>query len=364
MTSINKKQACIGSCILLIALCGSCNKENQSMQGHVLKQVQLEVPVYNSWSDVYDIIVTVESFDSLPLLIAYEQQAGRISIGRISNMFYDSINPGVFENEEDMISFIDQHQRLLDTFHLGNDEIVVLPKWNEVPLRYVANKDGLFAVGDTVVHLMKYGYVYTDIANFDELMDITDENIDNYDSTVFHSKSFWWNFPPSPNEDYHELCDYRRTIKTQSTNGKNRIVLKIWSFSIPVTTLPPQVYDPLAGTVTQDPPEPTGYNKFYTKVQILNLHNYFFNWWWKKTRETSCNGYVTVHKKGSNDVEWTTETVPINLNNKKFKEKNIAIYISTEEPEFENIDNHLHLFNYNVSAWATSTGTAQLSWVQ
>lgn len=189
--------------LLMGSIFGSCTKDTaQEGQQSSPKSILQSIPSYSSMEEVYDIIETATSFENVNDLAEYEEMAGRESIGRLADVFYSNVNYEDFTSQEEAITFCLENAQYIDTIVSPNGDISVTPKWENSPYRYVANKDGLFRVGDRVYRLFKHEEVSTNIKNIAMLLSINENNLCNLDYTIFFSSSLY----TSSKSDPHRRC--------------------------------------------------------------------------------------------------------------------------------------------------------------
>ena len=327
----------------------SCRKDIEHISTNsILSPKSAPVPHFNSWDDVFGAAQKARAIDSLPGIVEYENLQGRISWGRIMDSLFESIEVEDFEDEDQMYQYINSNPQLFDVINLDGGGTAILPKWHNHPFRYVSNIDGIFTVNTTGIKIFQQGVVYTDITNLDYLYELTESDLNSIDtSSILFYTSFYIGWA----EPYvvHPQCDYTTLLRTHSTNGDNQIVLKIQTERLDIP-------DP------DHPHDPSPTCSFTTDVIILNLHRYFNsdNCWWTKRRRTNCQGNVKVHTKDSSTTTWTTFQKTITISNIKIGMKTIPVYTSDIESTYAAPANYLHLYSYDITAWATSTGSATL----
>lgn len=122
---------------------------------------------------------------SLAELIAYETTDGYTSIGGMSDtMYFSVISDTTIKTLEDFYNILQENT---DYITLSDVDTVqyCLPKFNYIPQRYIANRDGLYQVGDYVTRLFEKGTVTTKIGYLNNLISLSDSNLDKLDTTRY-----------------------------------------------------------------------------------------------------------------------------------------------------------------------------------
>lgn len=201
----------------------SCTKDTESFTvRNSAKSLPSSIPQYASYTVMRQVIDSAYSFDSVSQLVAYETSEGRISIGRLADVFYESVAPEKFSTESDALTFYANHTNYLDTI-VENNDVSIVPKWHDMPWRYVANASGYFAVGNYVYRLFKDDIVCTHENNYKDLTALTENGLNYLDTTKFYSSK-----PKSSANTTHTTCiNSTYFFKSPTTVGNNRIILKL-----------------------------------------------------------------------------------------------------------------------------------------
>lgn len=255
----------------------SCDKEETSTQPYSISSSKgnSNIPHFSTREEMQQAIDAAISFDTITDLIAFEQKQGRSSIGATSDAFYESINPEIFNNEDDVLTFFENHKDVLDTI-IENAEVVIMPKWSNTPCRYVANADGMFAVQDMYYKLFKAGTVSTTEKYSDRLTLITDDDLDNLDTSIFR-------FIPDEVKDIDTKgCITKWKQSNDPSSNKDRIHIIL---------------------VTNTQTWPGVGDVAVTRVKVYNLHKWA-GVWWTSRHNLSCTGSVRFHVKKMDCSGW------------------------------------------------------------
>lgn len=203
--------------------CISCTKDAESGSlCNSAKSLPSNIPQYVSYAAMRQVIDSAYSFDSVSQLVAYETSEGRTSIGRLSDVFYESIAPEKFSTESGALAFYANHTNYLDTVS-DSSYIGITPKYHDMPWRYVANASGYFAVGQYVYKLFKDQLVCTHQNNYKDLVSLTESNLSNLDTTKFYTSK-----PQSAAKVNHSLCQTATYYySNNATVGNDRVILKL-----------------------------------------------------------------------------------------------------------------------------------------
>ncbi|WP_132430944.1 hypothetical protein [Natronoflexus pectinivorans] len=110
--------------------------------------------------------------------IAFENEHGFISMGRISDEFYDRIDDEAFETKEEFVAFINENDRYL-VLKEDEDGLSVYSRFYSNADRFFANEDGYFVVDSLVFRVFENGTIYSHIKNGDELIRVCEDNLSN-----------------------------------------------------------------------------------------------------------------------------------------------------------------------------------------
>lgn len=264
--------------VIFSILCISCTKDAESGSlCNSAKSLPTNIPQYASYAVMRQVIDSAYSFDSVSQLVAYETSEGRTSIGRLADVFYESVAPEKFSTESAALTFYANHTNYLDTV-IDSSAIGITPKYHDMPWRYVANSSGYFAVGQFVYRLFKNQLVCTHQNNYKDLVSLSESNLSNLDTTKFYSSK-----PHTTATVNHSLCqnsEYR--YSDVKTIGYNRVVLKL------NTHIP---YYPGMGL------------KHETEVTAYCQHK--CGAWWTSRRTITLQASMDVHDNASYST-WTT----------------------------------------------------------
>lgn len=264
----------------------SCEKDdNHKPQSFFEKSASVSIPRYSTYDEVLEIVEKATSFDTLPELLEYEKSQDRSSIGAISDKFYEAIDLEQFTGENDVMEFYSQNTDMLDTV-IENGEISIIPKWDMISMRYVANENGLFIIDDYAYRLFKYCVVTAPESHLDNLISLEEEDLDNLDTTIFSFAINPYNIAIN-----HGQCASKWVYDEIVRDDDIRFYLRL-SNEYPTFL---GIRFPVIST------------KVYARNEIKR-----FGCWWSTKRTTTINGDVTIHKMAGNG-NWTNTTYNINV---------------------------------------------------
>lgn len=313
-------------CVTLV----SCNKEDASTRPSNTSSSKgnSSIPHFSTREEMQQAIDAAISFDTITDLIAYEQEQGRSSIGATSDAFYESVNPEIFNNENEVLAFFEKHKDVLDTI-MENDEVSIMPKWFYTPHRYVANTDGMFSVGKLYYKLFKNGIVATDNNHLKELSTLNEEELDDLDTTIF----FFIKGGESAKD--HNGCQKKWYYSNKIQSGSDRVVLELTTSA---------TYYSGFGYVAE------------TMIHTYSRHRWAGIWWICRHTLT-CQGDVTWHRKtGTSSWDFGTKSVY-----KKKKCIGMWIYVNSEPCVWGIGTNYYHYYAYHLSARTPGLAYAILS---
>lgn len=200
ITMKNAKFHTIAAVAALVALAAaaatSCQKEESvpdrawtSSHTAYGKDAPLPFPHYGTPGQLKAELRTVMALDSLSQLLSREAAMGRRSAGCASDELCSAADPASFTDRASVLDFYRHNRGRVDTLHCGG-AVVVVPRWHKTPLRYVADTNGLFAVGNTVYRLFADGLLSADISLAQQLADIDESQWTRADRAVFHCTPF------------------------------------------------------------------------------------------------------------------------------------------------------------------------------
>lgn len=309
----------------------SCEKEKMNT-GITLNDNHVKssnIPYFETIDDLQRALERATSFDSLSDLIQYETSIGRRSIGAVSDYFYESITPEDFTDSNQALSFYTNNNNLLDTVMI-NGSIAITPKLFLNPYRYIANEDGLFAIDSYTYKVFKKGIVSTSTENINELVALTEEDLDHLDTTVFFygGNSSTTIFP-------HPDCTYQWHLRDSVEIGNNGVYMDLFTMFLPA---------------------PGNSIMLNTSIRVYSLHKWSRVWW--PTRHTlTCQGDITIHKK----LEYCNfEYDPHNIYKQK---KALVMWVPVNVDYFITGANPInyHYYSFHLSARTPSLGNATLS---
>jgi hypothetical protein len=288
-TLVNKTILAVVATVLVAgtAFFTSCEKEENLFSQNVFeKSGIISIPRYSNYDEVVGIIDKVSTFDTLKELLDYEKTQGRRSIGAISDEFYENIDWDQFLEKDDLIDFYNNNIDMLDTIIDENGEILVLPKWDDTRVRYVANENGLFIIGENVYKIFKNCIIKTSENYLSELNMLSEAELDNLDTTIFSFAEKRYT-----SIDHHESCAYEWEYDNSITSEDGKI-----SFYLCLRNV--AVYYNYIGSDVE------------TQIYFINKKK---GWicWYKEKRTGSFSGNVVTHKKSGNTWEIKEHTFDV-----------------------------------------------------
>jgi hypothetical protein len=336
-TFINKTFLAVVAVVLVAgtAFFTSCEKEENLFSQNVFeKSGIISIPRYSNYDEVVGIIDKVSTFDTLKELLDYEKTQGRRSIGAISDEFYENIDKENFSTQNDVTIFCNENSWVLDTF-IKNNEVHIVPKYHQNSFRYVANQNGLFGIGNYVIRLFKNTMVATSDNNLDELLAITEADIELLDTAIFKVSKKLNSDLLQHNSCYYDDV-YAGTVRNSDT--KFEMELYLYSFWYPWNAGP----------------------TIYTKLEASN-YNKFLGLWWSERYTTTINGSVSIHKKNFETDTWEIITKSIDVN-KKIKSQDFTIYKDENTNRMHNSILNYHLKSFNISGRNLRVNNLTLQW--
>ena len=167
----------------------SCTKEIKDLEHITNLQCKTTDPI-PYFSDSDQLIKEMERRislrnSSLAELIAYETTDGYTSIGGMSDtMYFSVISDTTITTLEDFHDILQEYTGYITLSDVDTVQYC-LPKFNYIPQRYIANRDGLYQVGDYVTRLFEKGTVTTKIGYLNNLISLSDSNLDQLDTTKY-----------------------------------------------------------------------------------------------------------------------------------------------------------------------------------
>lgn len=297
---MKKKLFTIMSVLVFFTACDKTPDENSILSNNASSPKTLEdiIPVYSDIEELFNAIDTANSFVSLDQLTNYEKNKGKISIGSTSDLFYNSIDPESFVNEQDALDFYRNNKKYLDTLCDEYGNINIYPKYFNSPYRYVANNSGLFQVGQYVTKLFKNGIATSNISNIAALLKLNEDNCGNPNSNIIYIP---YNIPETKTLHSGCLPSSQVFADTVNSGSDHRMILKTYSKRTPILVAEPPV---------GEPPVYDGYNcKMLVKIQnekkVAGI-------WWLYENIFSCTGSITPHYDSIGNNTWIISERPIN----------------------------------------------------
>lgn len=271
----------------------SCNKDcemhvQNTPNSDFLEKSTPSLPYFSNMESLWGAINKATSFDTLPDLIDYETSQGRQSIGAISDAFYESINPNSFIDGDQVLSFYEIHNELLDTI-MENGEIAVVPQWFNTPYRYVANSEGLFQVDTFAYKLFKSCIVAAPISHLADLKSLQESGLDNANPNIFH----FTKGASLQGDANHSSCIYKWKKKNDPDSQYDRIHIKLETSII--------------FTGVEDVAE--------TYVRVSNFHKWA-GIWWTSRHTLHCEGFVDFHTQTYDCTDWNNVSESFNVTRK------------------------------------------------
>lgn len=224
------------SIVLLISFIMSCNKEEFNTNAFHLKDISTDViPFYSNINDVFARIDTINDIDSIANRVVYEENTGYKSIGLFSDLFMDTLEiTSLFDDEDSVMLFYNNNKFVVDTIW-DNGELYIEPKYNDNIFRSVADENGLFRIGDTVVRIFKRKNIATHINNISGLLSIKEDNCILPNNNFFY---FYSSHHIDPIIQYHN-CNSNLGLSCTTAHtpnhslGDRRVKIKTeWVFDI------------------------------------------------------------------------------------------------------------------------------------
>ena len=267
----------------MIISCEKESNENTMLPSSYTKSMDIPIPNYSTYEEVNEIINKVSTFDTLKELLDYEEAQGRKSIGAISDKLCEETDWEQFSSKEDIIEFYSENSNLLDTI-VDKDEISILPKFDNTRMRYVANENGLFTIGNNAYKLFKDCVISTHKNNLNKLIYLDESNLNNLDTTIFSYAEKVLNIQVN-----HGSCAYGWKYENYTTSNGIRFRLCLRNIYISYAYIG-------TGVETQ----------VYARSQKRTL-----GIWLPSKRTMSIIGDVSIHKKNGNI--WENDTYSFNI---------------------------------------------------
>lgn len=318
----------------------SCEKNEIVNLNQHTKTAVANIPYYDNLYSVYAYLHTISQFDSIEDYFSFESRTGRQSLGRIADEFYNQIDFDMFSSEAALNSFLSSNSMFLDLEISTNGDTTILPRLYDHPFRYLADRNGMFQIEDTVIKILKDLVIFTNQENYEQLLHINETNLStlanypNLHSYTLNSKSIfpflwetWWNFYVNNilfgehsscvaiTPDHGVSSPYK-----YSTDGKWRMQAKMIASILPIS----MDYDAIGNY------QPTLVGEIASyEIIILNEKKNKQGRWHLKKEPTS--GSIHAHFHQENHSQHTWESTSLNKNLNSAKGKPIRCLISSEE---------------------------------
>lgn len=225
----------------------ACQKENEhGEKNHYLAaDTQIfqdnSLLKFNSFNDVIDYMFDDNS----------SPNDNFVSLGDYMDKAYFELNPEkTFSSIEELKEFAEKNSNYYQLILLSDGDYLFETRYYNHPYRNVANKEGLFQVGDTIYKIIEGGLAFTSVNEAIYLKDLTgNKNYSNsntiqyfmFDDTPFATTL---NYDTISDRDlpYPDPCSQNCNSEYDdySTYGSNRIKLTITKIAVPPTE--PGVY--------------------------------------------------------------------------------------------------------------------------
>ena len=312
--------------IITITSCGKEEFKTSKKSGNNISKI--EIPHYNDLQDVFEHMSSASSCTVDSMSDKGSTQSPQI-IGTLSDSFYNTIDFANFQNQDEAIEFYKNHSTMLDSTIQGG-EISIHPKYWGNPYRYVANTDGLFAIGQYVYKIFKRHTVATKEDNLNALIALSETDIPYVDSSIFFVQKI-----SNSTKSIHDNCDYRDNISNKKTIGNDRVVLEL------VTTY---------GSYP-------GFSSYIRKSVHTYSEHKSVGIWWTSRHTITCQGSVTTHEKSEGSTTWTEKNYPISFSG----ETNGKWIHFAELLVADNGADHLHYTSYYITSRTPGVAYAVLT---
>lgn len=193
---MNKNVLIIASFLLALGACFfvSCNKD---VDENILLQPDMNVlsteakdaatftmPYYANMKMVWMELQNMKSLSTTEEYMSYESNRGYYSIGTMADLVCDTLNFDECKNMSDFQFLYASNCRYLDTTKI-NGETFVDSKFSNNVFRHIADTNGYFRVGDTVIRIFKNATLATNIENINSLINLDENNpTDNMSGSI------------------------------------------------------------------------------------------------------------------------------------------------------------------------------------
>lgn len=305
----------------------SCNQPVAESVGGTLKSGNATIPFFVNFDSVYAEILRSSNYSNPTDYLNHQIDKGFRSIGALSDVFFCQTDLTHFTSLNQALNFYEHHQAMLDTCILERGEVAIVPKWFFSDFRYVANEDGMFAVGGNVFRIFKEGLAYVNMANVNILASLDENQLSSADTTIVHCCIAI----PIGSTSGHPSCQKKWNQRNHPTDNSDRIFIEI-------KTTP--VLDH-AVTITS----------------VYNLHKTLF-FWTPSQHSYSMNATITFHTADQED-NWAFTPKTKSKSGSGFILKtdiyqicfdNISHNVQNYFWFFYNYPDYHHYYSYNITA--------------
>lgn len=225
------KKAIFGLLLLSIFLF-SCKKEENEIKSpisHPAKSDPSEDLL--KFEDETEFMQTLHQTSSYDLTerTTWENSKSFVSLGRSNDEFYETIDETSFTDFADIEAFVNSNRDKIRLEPDGSGEYYLQTVLFKQPLRYFANRDAMFQIGDKVYLVLEDGLVFTSINNIKTLKEINNSNYLNYINNLEFKFSSNLISTNEGSRDNTYNCGVFHENKV--TNDRNRTVLQIQMFA-------------------------------------------------------------------------------------------------------------------------------------
>lgn len=214
---MRKKSLILSLIVLLFVI--SCNKEDS-----IINNDDISILKFSNEEEYTTSLSKVVQLSDEELL-AFENNNGYKSLGRLSEEIYKNIDMDCFGSTDEIIAYVEENNEYLQLIDDGNGELELETTFYDRADRYFLNKDKMYQIGDTVIKAFETGTVKASINDLDILKSLKSDDVNyNQDNPVYKAIA---------NSDNGDIslkstagsCGTSHTWR--STNGKNRLKVKM-----------------------------------------------------------------------------------------------------------------------------------------
>lgn len=157
---------------------------------------------------------------------AWEASKGFKSFGTACEDFYYEIKPDAFKSKDEIVAFVSKNSDFLEIINEDGGDFTVQTKLSNSINRYFVNSEKIFQIGKSYIKVLNNALVSCQASFFNELKQISDVNLDKYESNQNFKVSRTLqslNLKSTTDEIYN--CGYG-TSNTK-TNGNDRTTITI-----------------------------------------------------------------------------------------------------------------------------------------